>query len=130
MIIAAAKTIENMGYNPQQVMFFSAVDIDKKCFEMTFIQASLLGLCGEVVWGDSLCLKSWRVFNTLLYFSKPWQERFKFNKFMNVIRELMFEPKDKKEETDEKSGPVGPQIIQQPVKADLIVDKNGQIKLF
>ena len=86
MIIAAAKTIYNLGYNPQQVMMFSATDIDKKCVEMTFIQTSLLGLCGEITWGNTITLESWRTYRTMFYYSDTWQTKFLLNEMKNLIK--------------------------------------------
>jgi len=125
MIIAAAKTIYNLGYNPQQTMFFSAMDIDKSCVEMTFIQTSLLGLCGEVIWGDTISLKTWRAYQTLFYYTDPWQAKF----FANDVKDIFRKADDLCNKDNKKALPAKTNIIQ-PAKADLIVDKNGQIKLF
>lgn len=43
----------NRGYEPDS-MFATAIDIDKACFNMTYIQLSLLGIAGEVILGNSL----------------------------------------------------------------------------
>lgn len=121
MIIAVAKTLYNLGYNPQQTMKFYATDIDKRCFEMTFIQTSILGLCGEVSWGNTITLETWKTYNTLLYYSDLWQMRFFAEKIKNIIKD--FDKEIKSKTKDISSIP----IVKNP---DLIVDKNGQIKLF
>ena len=126
MIIAAAKTIYNLGYNSQQTMFFSATDIDKRCVEMTLIQTSLLGLCGEINWGDTISLKTWRTYRTMFYYSDPWQVRF----FVNDIKDI-FRKTDRIISKNENSNTQAkPKSVKQPEKVDLIVDNNGQIKLF
>jgi type I restriction-modification system DNA methylase subunit len=54
MIIAAAKTLLERGYNPQHYLNIVAQDLDWKGVYMTYVQISLLGLKGIVVQGDTL----------------------------------------------------------------------------
>lgn len=127
MIIAAAKTIYNLGLNPQQTMLFYATDIDRRCFEMTFVQTSLLGLCGEVNWGNTISLETWRTYKTLFYYSDPWQARFAAVKLKKILKEINSEIKCIEEKQPE---PENNKVVQPTIKADLIIDKNGQVKLF
>lgn len=126
MIIAAAKTIFNLGFNPQQTMLFNATDIDRRCFEMTFVQTSLLGLCGEVHWGNTISLETWRTYKTLFYYSDPWQARFFTGKIRNITKKLEQYCKQDIDIKPTKSIPV----TKTEIKPDLIIDKNGQVKLF
>ncbi len=116
MIIAAAKTLENLGYNPQETMYFIATDIDKRCFDMTFIQTSLLGLCGTVVFGNTLSLEAWRIYNTLFYYRKDWKDRFMYDSFKKALNPIS--------PAAQKFNPLSEQ------NPDLIIDKKGQLKLF
>lgn len=59
MLLAAAKVIEEQGYNPREVMFFDATDISKPCADMAYLQTSILGLSGIVRHGNSLSMKEW-----------------------------------------------------------------------
>lgn len=77
MIIAGAEVLYKRDINPQTKMFFVAQDIDKKCFEMTYIQTSLIGLAGQVIWGDTLTLTSNRFYNTPMTCHPLWRNRFK-----------------------------------------------------
>lgn len=126
MIIAAAKTIFNLGYNPQQVMLFSGTDIDKRCFEMTFIQTSLLGLCGEVMWGNSLTLETWKTYRTLFYYSNPWRIRL----FGKKLKEKLSTLQEIPNKIIESTTPESKEEKSQLKAADLIIDENGQVKLF
>jgi hypothetical protein len=45
-------------------MIFQAIDIDKLCFDMCYVQLSMLGLNGVVIWGDSLALESYEARKT------------------------------------------------------------------
>lgn len=66
MIIAASEVLLSMGYNPHTQMLFSATDIDRKCFDMTYIQTTLYGLAGQVTWGDSLTMTENRTVRTFM----------------------------------------------------------------
>lgn len=54
MIIAVAQVLEEAKHDPRATLYFDAVDIDRQCANMTYIQTSLLGLTGVVRHGDSL----------------------------------------------------------------------------
>lgn len=54
MILAAAKVIQDLGYNYQDKMKVVAGDIDQQGVLMTFLQMSLCGIAGKVQLGDSL----------------------------------------------------------------------------
>jgi len=88
MIIACAKAVQEYGFNPQQAMYFDAVDLDKKCFAMTYIQTSLLGLAGCVHWGNSISLKMFREYSTPMLHSDVWQFRFITQRLRGVFKEL------------------------------------------
>ena len=57
MLIAAADVIMEEGFHPGQSMWFSATDINKMCFNMTYVQATILGLSGMVVHGDTISME-------------------------------------------------------------------------
>lgn len=98
LIIAAAKTLKNMGLNPQQCMYFDATDLDQKCFEMTFIQTSLLGLCGDVHWGNTLSMETYRTYETPIKFLDIWQMRFAIQKAKILYDKLHINVKPKEVE--------------------------------
>ena len=87
-IIAAAKIVKDAGYNPQRCMYFDATDIDVKCFEMTYIQTSLLGLCGDVHLGNTLTLEIQRTYETPMKFADFWQSRFALKKYRKLTEKL------------------------------------------
>lgn len=110
MIIAAAKVIKEAGFNPQQCMYFKATDIDVKCFQMTYIQTSLLGLCGDVELGNTLTLETHRIFETPLKFNASWQARFAAEKFKVQRKQENQEPKEE----------VKPKVIELPKNKDFM----------
>lgn len=59
MLIAASEVIEELGFEPRRMVFFEATDIDRLCFDMTYIQLSVLGIPGFVCHGNSLSQELW-----------------------------------------------------------------------
>lgn len=59
MIIAAAEEVREQGFQPSYHMLFAATDIDRKCFNMSYIQASILDICGYVNHGNTLTMEIW-----------------------------------------------------------------------
>lgn len=58
MVIAAAQVLEEKSqYDPGATMWFQAIDIDRLCANLTYIQCSTLGLSGIVWHGDTLRLE-------------------------------------------------------------------------
>lgn len=59
MLIAACEVIEELGFEPRRMVFFEATDIDRLCFDMTYIQLSVLGIPGFVCHGNTLSQEMW-----------------------------------------------------------------------
>lgn len=57
MIIAAAQMVHEIPRNPTTGMFFQAIDLDRLCANMTYIQTGLLGLTGAVWHGNTLTME-------------------------------------------------------------------------
>ncbi|MCP4507217.1 MAG: N-6 DNA methylase [Fuerstiella sp.] len=60
MVIEASQVLKNNGFYPWDFCW-QAVDVDWRCFAMTYIQTTLLGIAAEVVWGNTLSQKFDRV---------------------------------------------------------------------
>lgn len=62
MLIAAAHALHDAGLNYQQSMHATAIDIDRRCVHMTFIQLALLHVPAVVIHGNGLtgeCREQW-----------------------------------------------------------------------
>lgn len=57
MVIAAADVVKELGFCATNSMTFAATDINRICFNMTYIQTSLLQLTGVVVHGNTLSME-------------------------------------------------------------------------
>jgi len=56
MLIEVANELHDLGYDPKQVMMAQAVDHSRDCFNMAYLQLSLLNIPAVVSHGDSLSL--------------------------------------------------------------------------
>ena len=59
MVIEAARTLQEQGHDPRNAMLFQAVDINRTCFNMAYLQFSALELPGEVIHGNTISMESW-----------------------------------------------------------------------
>jgi len=57
MVLGLAKAMKEAGYNYQEQMHVTAVDIDERCAHMCYLQLSLLGIPAVVVHGNTLSLE-------------------------------------------------------------------------
>lgn len=75
MVIAYAERLKKEEIIYPNRLEVQAVDIDKRCFHMTYIQLSLLNISAEVICGDSLTLKAYHTWHTpqnYLFFGYRW----------------------------------------------------------
>lgn len=77
IIIAFAEILKEQGYNYQHQLFVEAIDIDKTCFKMAYIQLSILGIPARVMLGDTLAWKFQKVLYTPLYFVNGFEYKLK-----------------------------------------------------
>lgn len=75
MIIAASEVVSGKGFNPQDSMWFSCVDVDRTAAYMAYIQLSLLGLPGCVSVGNSLSMSFSKHLYTPMHFIGNWSAK-------------------------------------------------------
>jgi type I restriction-modification system DNA methylase subunit len=102
MILATAEIMIEKGYNPQNQMWFQAVDLSKLCYQMTYIQTTLKGLSGEVVHGNVLSLEVFQIRETVL--GRKFKNQNPFY-FLKKMRDLFSnsEPEKRASENQEKN---------------------------
>lgn len=103
MLIAAASELFEQQIDPRSCVQFHAVDIDRVCFNMTYIQLAASDLQAVVIHGNSLSLETWEVRPTpqLRYFGQWLEERKAEHRsaaMLEKLRELMTTPHDTNEE--------------------------------
>ncbi len=82
MILSYAKTLKEKGYNPSNVLYVEAWDIDILCTYMTFLQLAMYDIPAKVVNGNTLTLKENFVLYTPQYFLGGWN--FKERKLYDI----------------------------------------------
>lgn len=66
---------KNMDYTKKA--FYWGQDIDFICFCMSYIQISLYGMPGLVIWGDTISLQARKIFYTPEFFLGKWKNKLK-----------------------------------------------------
>lgn len=72
MIIALAEAIKDAGFNYQQCLHVTAVDIDRRAVHMAYIQFTLMHLPVVVIEGDCLAMKFREEWPTLAHWMGGW----------------------------------------------------------
>lgn len=77
MLLAFARKLKEADIDYSNKIFVEAQDIDFVCCCMTYIQLSVYGIPGRVMWGDTLLLQSNRIFYTPQFVSGQWNKKLK-----------------------------------------------------
>ena len=72
MIVALAEAILEAGFNYQQLLHVTAVDIDPRAVHMAYIQFSLLHIPATVIVGDSLAMRFREEWHTMAHVMGGW----------------------------------------------------------
>ncbi|NTF44031.1 class I SAM-dependent methyltransferase [Rhizobium rhizogenes] len=75
MIIALAEAILEAGFNYQQLLHVTAVDIDPRAVHMAYIQFSLLHIPATVIVGDSLAMRFRDEWHTMAHIMGGWSAK-------------------------------------------------------
>ena len=75
MIVALAEAIRDAGFNYQQFLHVTAVDIDRRAVHMAYIQFSLLHIPATLLVGDSLAMRFHEEWHTLAHVMGSWNAK-------------------------------------------------------
>lgn len=75
MIIALAEAIMEAGFNYQQLLHVTAVDIDRRAVHMAYVQFSLLHIPATIIVGDSLAMRFGEEWNTMAHVLGGWSAK-------------------------------------------------------
>jgi hypothetical protein len=93
MLIAAARSLKESGFDFQRDAYYVAQDIDPKCARMAYIQLSLIGVPATVVCGDSLAPpEKWASYwqrETVGYHLFDMEFRIRAEKMFDVMRDVI-----------------------------------------
>lgn len=149
MIISVAQEIEYQGYDPRVHLQIQATDIGRDCFNMCYIQLSLLSLQAIVRHGNTLTQEIWETRTTpqLRIFNKWKSERlqelekdpcFQMIRFMRQLEQEFVQSENKivaSSISTETNGLVNGSNLQnqtvEPTDNDLIrINEKDQLSLF
>ena len=74
-VIAFAQVMYERGFNPQQQLWVSCIDIDPVAARMAYLQLALLGIPAEVIVGNSLSMKFTKVMRTPAHYLGLWDSK-------------------------------------------------------
>ncbi len=77
MIVAFADEMRRAGFNPQQQLHVTAVDVDTTAVHMAYIQVSLMGIPAIIIQGNTLTLETRSVWRTPFHIIFGWEQRLK-----------------------------------------------------
>lgn len=77
MIIALAEALKDAGFNYQQCLHVTAVDIDRRAVHMAYIQLTLMHIPAIVIEGDSLAMTFRDEWSTLAHVMGGWRWKLK-----------------------------------------------------
>jgi hypothetical protein len=85
MIIALAHAMREAGFNQQQTLHVTAVDVDIRAVHMAYIQLSLLHIPAVIVHGNALTLEEWSHWHTPARVLGGWRFRIEPDKVTGII---------------------------------------------
>lgn len=92
MIIAVAHAMYDAKINYQEAMHVTAIDVDRRCVHMTYLQLALLHVPAIVVHGNALSLEEWEHWFTPAHVLGGWNARLRQRDALDAMRNLVEAP--------------------------------------
>jgi len=92
MIIAAANALHDAKINYQQAMHVVAIDIDRRCVHMAYLQFALLHIPAIVVHGNALTGEEWEHWYTPAHVVGDWSAQLRQREAIQAMREMLVAP--------------------------------------
>lgn len=92
MAISTAHALRDAGINYQQAMHVTAIDIDRRCVHMTYLQLALLHVPAIVVHGNALTGEEWELWATPAHVLGGWAGRLRRRDAADAMRDLLAAP--------------------------------------
>ncbi|MGL4094361.1 N-6 DNA methylase [Agrobacterium cavarae] len=117
MMIALAEAIRDQGFNYQQCLHVTAVDVDRRAVHMAYIQFTLMHIPAVVIEGDSLRMEFREEWATCAHIIGGWDRK---------LKSLQAKPADLATVTT----PPNAAQPATPISTSFAADKLGQFSLF
>ncbi len=126
MIVALAEAIRDAGFNYQQILHVTAVDIDRRAVHMAYIQFSLLHIPAVVLVGDSLAMRFHEEWYTLAHVMGGWNAKLRRADGEGKGTAPMPTPATQGSDESQAGGP----SAAEPNGPSFGMEKSGQLRLF
>lgn len=93
LLLYYADELINKGIDYITKAFYWGQDSDFICFCMTYIQMSLYGMPGFVIWGNTLHLQEIKVFYTPQYYIGKWEQTIKTKRMCKILDQMIKDEK-------------------------------------
>jgi len=108
MVIALAHEIRELGINYQQRLHVTAVDVDRKCVHMSYLQFSLLHIPAVIIHGNSLSLEEYDHWYTPAHILDGWSRRLRRSGDGAQLIQTVSPPDPRPARPDESEPPAHP----------------------
>ncbi|MFD4120782.1 N-6 DNA methylase [Alcaligenes faecalis] len=125
MVIAVVHSLAETEINYQQAIHVTAIDVDRRCVHMTFLQLALLHVPAIVIQGNALTLETAEFWYTPAHIWGGWSQRLKQPQSDSDLAQLLVSKSDVKQR--EPSNDVPEQHLMSALHKGV---QTGQISLF
>ncbi|ELS02684.1 type I restriction-modification system methyltransferase subunit [Xenococcus sp. PCC 7305] len=125
-LIAAAHEVAHQGIDPRNHVQFHATDISRNCFNMTYLQLSLMDLQAVVEHGNTISMEIWETRKTpQMMFFEDWLENNKTLKMVQHMHNFLTQLEKPPQQTQEKEAAIEEE--DQATKPDISFAKKDDI---
>ncbi|MGR7950087.1 N-6 DNA methylase [Alcaligenes sp. RM2] len=89
MVVAAIHTLVDSGVNYQQALHVTAIDIDRRCVHMTYLQLALLHAPAIIIQGNALSLEVFETWYTPAHILGGWSSRLREQRAIGNVDQLL-----------------------------------------
>lgn len=89
MVVAAIHALVDSGINYQQALHVTAIDIDRRCVHMTYLQLALLHVPAIIIQGNALLLEVFETWYTPAHILGGWSSRLREQRAISNVDQLL-----------------------------------------
>lgn len=89
MVVAAIHALVDSGINYQQALHVTAIDIDRRCVHMTYLQLALLHVPAIIIQGNALLLEVFETWYTPAHILGGWSSRLREQRAVSNVDQLL-----------------------------------------
>lgn len=130
MIVALAEAILEAGFNYQQLLHVTAVDIDPRAVHMAYIQFSLLHIPATVIVGDSLAMRYREEWHTMAHVMGGWSGKLRRAWESSGAGDGRSQPVLPVPMPKRGAVGAGGQVVPEQGPSAPVIERNGQLRLF